>query len=622
MPTAVQRRFPIGAEPVAGGVHFRVWAPKRTQIEVVFEGSRTVRLEREAGGYFSAGVDFALPGMQYRLRLDHGDRLIPDPASRFQPEGPHRPSQIVNPFSYRWKDDGWKGVKLEGQVIYEVHIGTLTPEGTWGAAREVLPDLVNDGITLLEIMPVAEFPGEFGWGYDGTALFAPSHLYGTPDEFRAFVDRAHTLGLGVILDVVYNHLGPDGNYLKECSPAYFTDRYENEWGEAINFDGPDSTGVREFFTTNAAYWIEEFHLDGLRLDATQQIFDESPQHILIEINREARRAAGSRSIVMIAENERQNPRIVQACEEGGYGLDAIWNDDFHHSATVAVTGRNEAYYSDYCGTPQELISTAKWGFLYQGQYSIWQRKKRGQPAFGLNAQCFVNYLQNHDQIANSAYGSRLHELTTPGRHKAITALLLLLPGTPMLFQGQEYAASTPFLYFADHQKALASLVQKGRAEFLDQFPSIAQSHTEFTRGLPNERATFERCKLNHEERRTNAHIAALHRDLLKLRREDPVFSAQSSEHIQGAVLGPEAFVLRFFSGTYGDRLIVMNLGRDLLLRPAPEPLLAPSDGAQWEILWSSEDPRYRGSGRAPMRKAGTWNIPGHCAVVMYETNGY
>ena len=637
MPTAVQRRFPIGAEPVAGGVHFRVWAPIRKQVEVVLEGLRAVPLEREPDGYFSTVVDFARPGMQYRFRLDHGDRLFPDPASRFQPEGPHGPSQIVNPFLYRWKDEMWKGRRLEGQVIYETHIGTLTPEGTWTAAREVLPDLAEDGITILEVMPVAEFPGDFGWGYDGTSLFAPTHLYGGPDEFRAFVDRAHSLGLGVILDVVYNHLGPDGNYLKQFSPAYFTDRYANEWGEAINFDGPDSAAVRELFISNAAYWIEEFHLDGLRLDATQQIFDNGPRHLLAEINREARRVAGTRSIVMIAENERQDPRVVQSLDDGGYGLDAIWNDDFHHSAQVAVTGRNEAYYSDYCGTPQELISAAKWGFLYQGQYSIWQRQRRGHPAFGVKAASFVNYIQNHDQIANSAYGLRLHELTTAGRYKAITALLLLMPGTPMLFQGQEYGASAPFLYFAAHQKELAPLVQQGRSDFLDQFPSIVHSHTEFVMGRPHDRETFERCKLNRDERKTHAHMVALHRDLLKLRREDPVFSAQRSDSIHGAVLGPEAFVLRFFAEADGDRLLVVNLGRELLLRPAPEPLLAPAEGAQWEVLWSSDDPRYTKLGdrlRIPeaqeirslspnfFRKAGTWNIPGHCAVVMYERTGY
>jgi maltooligosyltrehalose trehalohydrolase len=621
MPTAVQRRFPIGAEPVAGGVHFRVWAPIRKHVEVVFE-SRAVPLEREAGGYFSGFVQSAGPGMRYRFRLDRSDRLVPDPASRYQPGGPHGPSQVVDPFAYHWKHSAWQGLRLKGQIIYETHIGTLTAEGTWQAAHEILPSLAEYGITTIGIMPVAEFPGEFGWGYDGTALFAPTHLYGTPDEFRAFIDEAHGLGLAVTLDVVYNHLGPDGNYLKEFSPAYFTDRYNNEWGEAVNFDGPDSLPVREFFVANAAYWIEEFHLDGLRLDATQQIFDTSPRHILFEIQREARRAAGQRSIVMIAESEQQNARAVRTVEQDGYELDAMWNDDFHHCAQVAVTGRNEGYYSDYCGSPQELISVAKWGFLYQGQYSIWQRKRRGFPAFGLEPASFVNYIQNHDQIANSAYGFRLHQLTSPGRYKAITALLMLMPGTPMLFQGQEYAASTPFLYFADHKKELASLVQEGRAEFLAQFPSVALSQTEFVMGKPQERATFERCKLKHEERTANAHILLLHRDLMKLRRDDPLFSAQSSNCIQGAVLGPEAFVLRFFSEAYGDRLIVVNLGRDLLLRPAPEPLLVPSDNAQWEVLWSSDDPRYRGSGRPPMRKAGTWNIPGHCAVVMYETDGH
>jgi maltooligosyltrehalose trehalohydrolase len=622
MSTAIQRRLPIGAELVVGGVHFRVWAPIRRHVEVVFDESRAVPLEREAGGYFSGFADSAGSGMRYRFRLDQSARLVPDPASRFQPEGPHGPSQVIDPFAHHWNDADWKGRPLKGQVIYETHIGTLTAEGTWRAAHEVLPALAYDGITTLEIMPVAEFPGAFGWGYDGTALFAPTHLYGTPDDFRGFIEAAHRLKLAVILDVVYNHLGPEGNYLKEFSSAYFTERYKNEWGEAINFDGPDSSAVREFFIANAVYWIQEFHLDGLRLDATQQIFDNSLRHILRAINSEARKAAGPRSIVVIAENERQNPRFVRSLEEDGYGLDALWNDDFHHSAQVAVTGRNEAYYSDYCGSPQELISIAKWGFLYQGQYSTWQRQRRGFNSFGLEPACFVNYLQNHDQIANSAYGCRLHQLTSPGRYKAITALLMLLPGTPMLFQGQEYAASAPFLYFADHQKELASLVEEGRADFLAQFQGIARSHTEFVMGRPQERGTFEQCKLNREERKKNAHIVALHRDLMELRRDDPVFSTQSSNCIQGAVLGPEAFLLRFFSDGYGDRLIVVNLGRDLLLRPAPEPLLAPSDGTYWDMLWSSEDPRYRGSGRPPMRKAGTWNIPGHCLAVMYETNGY
>jgi maltooligosyltrehalose trehalohydrolase len=615
--TTVQRRLPIGAEPAGGGVHFRVWAPDRTSVEVVIENERAFSLVYEDNGYFSAVIESARSGMRYRFRLDHGDRLFPDPASRFQPEGPHGPSQIVSPAGYRWKDDAWPGVLIRNQVIYEMHIGTFTLEGTWNAAREMLPQLAELGITLLEVMPVADFPGNFGWGYDGVDLFAPTRLYGTPDDFRAFVDRAHALGLGVLLDVVYNHLGPDGNYLKEFSPAYFTNRYANEWGDAINFDGEGSEGVREFFVSNAFYWIDEFHLDGLRLDATQQIFDTSPEHILAVINRESRRAAGRRRIILIAENERQLSHMVRSHETGGYGLDALWNDDFHHTARVALTGNTEAYYSDYRGSPQEFISAVKWGFLYQGQYFTWQRQRRGTFALDVPPFAFVTYLQNHDQIANSARGARPVQLSSAGRYRALTALLLLGPNTPMLFQGQEYGASTPFLYFSDHKKNLAALVQQGRAEFLWQFPTIAHSQSEFVMGIPQDRATFDRCKLDPDERDINTDWVALHKDLLKLRREDRVFSAQRSDWIHGAVLGPEAFVLRFLGESDGDRLLIVNLGRNLHFRPAPEPLLAPPPGAQWEVLWSSEDLRYGGSGSPPMRKTGSWNIQAECAVVMW-----
>jgi maltooligosyltrehalose trehalohydrolase len=578
--------------------------------------SSVIPLDREPDGYFSGIADCAIAGMHYRYRLDHGGQLIPDPASRFQPEGPHGPSEIISPSSYRWKDDGWRGVWIEGQVIYEMHIGTFTQEGTWNAALEVLPELAETGITLLELMPVAEFPGRFGWGYDGVDLFAPSHLYGTPDEFRGFVDRAHSAGLGVILDVVYNHFGPDGNYLKEFSNDYLTTRHENEWGEAVNFDGPGSEFVREFFIANACYWIEEFHLDGLRLDATQQIFDNSPNHILCDISRETRRTAGQRPILLIAENEKQRASIIRRNAKGGYGLDAIWNDDFHHAAHVALTGHNEAYYSDYAGSPQELISATKWGFLYQGQYYTWQKQPRGTYALDLAAPGFVTYIENHDQVANSAYGTRAHDLTTFGRYKAITTLLLLGPGTPMLFQGQEYGASTPFLYFADHYPELAASVEKGRSEFLSQFPSIAHGNSAFLLGLPQDPATFERCKLNPGERRRKSHVLALFRDLLTLRREDPVFSAQRSERIHGAVLGHEAFALRFLGGSDGDRLILINLGRTLSLRPNPEPLLAPPGGGRWKMMWCSDDPKYRGPGCPALRTAGTWKLPGHSALVL------
>jgi maltooligosyltrehalose trehalohydrolase len=622
VPTVLQRRLPIGAEPVDRGVHFRVWAPSRRSVEIVMDRAATISLQQEENGYFSGTLETARPGLRYQFRLDGASRLFPDPASRFQPDGPHGPSEVVDPGSFRWTDTNWPGIRLKGQVIYEMHVGTFTREGTWTAAREQLPRLADVGITLLEVMPVADFPGNFGWGYDGVNLFAPTRLYGTPDEFRHFVDQAHGLGLGVILDVVYNHFGPDGNYLKEFSPFYFTDRYENEWGDAINFDGDRSDEVREFFLANACYWIDEFHLDGLRLDATQQIFDSSPENILSAISRETRRAAGQRSIVLIAENESQEAALVRQSEKGGCGLDALWNDDFHHTAQVALCGRNEAYYTDYCGSPQEFISALKWGFLYQGQYYTWQRKRRGSVALDLPAAAFVSYIENHDQLANSANGRRLHQIASAGNYRAMTALMLLGPNTPMLFQGQEFGASAPFLYFSDHNKDLARLVEQGRSEFLSQFPSIARSGNEFVMGSPNNRSTFERCKLDVAERDRNTEWVALHRDLLKLRREDPVFSAQRSDRIHGAVLGTEAFVLRFFGGGDGDRLLLINFGRDLHLRPAPEPLLAQPEGAEWDVSWSSEDPVYGGSGTPPMRKAGTWNIPGQSAVVMYETRSH
>lgn len=614
------RRLPVGAEvPPGGGVHFRVWAPAAQRVEVVLGGAadgRAIALAPEPGGYFAGMAREAGPGTLYRYRLDGGD-AFPDPASRFQPEGPHGPSQVVDPDAFHWTDDAWRGAPLAGQIIYELHVGTFTPQGSWAAAEAELPALAELGVTVLEVMPVAEFPGRFGWGYDGVDLFAPTRLYGTPDDFRRFVDRAHALGLAVILDVVYNHLGPDGNYLKRFAPAYFTDRYENEWGEAINFDSPDAAPVREFFVANARYWIDEFHLDGLRLDATQQIFDRSDAHILREIGRAVRQAARGRATLLVAENEPQQARLVRPVARGGYGLDALWNDDFHHSAVVALTGRSEAYYSDHRGTPQELLSAVKWGFLFQGQRYAWQAQRRGTPALDLEPAAFVNFLQNHDQVANSGRGERIHRLTSPGRLRAMTALLLLAPSTPMLFMGQEFAASAPFLYFADHRPELAEQVARGRREFLRQFRSLATPAMQAQLPDPADPATFERCKLDPAERERHAEVYALHRDLLRLRRTDPVFRSPRRRGVDGAVLGAEAFVLRFFGGPAGDRLLLVNLGRELPLTPAPEPLLAPPEGRHWVLLWSSEDPRYGGTGTPePESEDEGWRLPGHAALVL------
>jgi malto-oligosyltrehalose trehalohydrolase len=569
-------------------------------------------MKGEEHGYFSVYVPKASAGMLYKFKLKEG--LFPDPASRFQPEGPHGPSQIVEHREFTWTDDKWQGINRNGQIFYEMHIGTFTREGTWATAMDQLPELKELGITAVEVMPVAEFPGRFGWGYDGVDLFAPTRLYGTPDEFRLFINKAHSLGMGVILDVVYNHIGPDGNYLKQFSDDYFTDRHKNEWGEAINFDGQNSGPVREFFVSNAAYWIDEFHLDGLRLDATHQIFDSSADHVLAEMARKVREAGGKRATYLVAENEAQHSKLVRAPEEGGYGLDALWNDDFHHSARVAATGRMEAYYSGYRGAPQEFISAVKWGYLYQGQWYEWQGKHRGAPAFGLKPNQFVNFLENHDQVANSLRGFRLQNLTSQGRLRALTALLLLAPGTPMLFQGQEFGASSPFLYFADHNPELARLVAKGRKEGLKQFSSIASE--EAILDEPGGEETFLRSKLDFSERVKNAGIYELHRDLIRLRKQDAVFSKPRAGGVDGAVLGQEAFVLRFFGENGEDRLLIVNLGAELSLGPVPEPLLAPLEGSRWKMKWCSESPRYGGCGIRPLKDKGCWTITAHCAVVL------
>ncbi len=614
------RRLPAGAEALpGGGVHFRVWAPRRRRVEVVFEeGGAAVGLRPEDGGYFSTLVPRARAGADYRFRLDGEGQLYPDPASRFQPEGPHGPSRVVDPEAYVWTDGAWRGATLKGQVIYELHTGTFTPEGTWEAARRELRELAACGVTCVEMMPVADFPGRFGWGYDGVNLFAPTRLYGDPEDLRRFVDEAHACRLAVILDVVYNHLGPDGNYLKQFADEYFSARYQTEWGEALNFDGPGSEEVREFFLSNAAYWISEFHFDGLRLDATQQIFDASAEHFLASVTRRVREAAGGRETIVVGENEPQHTRLVRPAGRGGYALDGLWNDDFHHSAMVALTGRNEAYYTDYRGSAQELISAVKYGFLYQGQRYKWQKARRGTPSLDLAPEVFINFIQNHDQVANSGRGERAHRLTSPGRLRAMTALLLLAPATPMLCQGQEFAASSPFLYFADHEAGLATKVREGRAEFLSQFPSLDTEEARACVPVPGDASTFERCKLDLSEREKHAEVYALHRDLLRLRREDAVFSRPYKRGLDGAVLAPEAFVLRFFDedDEAGDRLLVVNLGADLHLDPAPEPLLAPPDDARWETLWSSESVAYGGCGTAPLDTEENWRIPGHAAVAL------
>lgn len=612
----VIRKVELGAIVGAQNTRFCVWAPKRRSVEVVLEDGtdRVFGLERVPGGYFSGMAEGIGAGTLYSYRLD-GEKNYPDPCSRYQPDGPHGPSQVVDADNYRWTDAEWKGpLSALGQVIYELHVGAFTREGTYDAAVRQLSGLKDLGVTLIELMPLAEFPGRWNWGYDGVCYFAPAHVYGTPDSLKHFIDAAHALNLGVILDVVYNHAGPDGNYLRAYSDDYFTDRYNTDWGEAINYD---CEGVRQFFLQNAAYWISEYHFDGLRIDATQNIYDSRPiqSHILTELGLRARQvaAAAGRSILLYAESEPQDAALVRPVEQGGYGLDGVWIDDFHHTARVALTGYREAYFTDYRGEAQEFISAVKRGSLYQGQRYDWQNQPRGVPISHEPPASFVFYLQNHDQIANSLNGIRPDRASSPGRYRALTALLLLAPETPLLFMGQEFGSSRRFTFFADHVEWLASKVHAGRREFLSQFPSHASPGASAQVADPAAMPTFESCKLDSSERLTNSSAYRLHSDLLLIRREDRVIAAQSRAGLDGAVLSPSAFLLRFSVGGE-DRLLIVNLGVELRYNPAPEPLLAPPTGCAWKAAWSSNDARYEGPGFTNPCTDKGWILPGESAV--------
>jgi len=625
----VPRRLPIGTElHAAEGIHVRVWAPTHEKVTFVLEGSggqahggqahgkhgpREVVLRKDRDGYHAAAVPGVGPGARYRFRLGDDPRLHADPASRFQPEGPFGPSEVVDPARFPWTDQAWRGIEPRRHVLYELHAGTFTPEGTWDAAAAWLPYLADVGITTIELMPVHEFDGRVGWGYDGVNLFAPFHHYGTPDELRRFVDRAHAAGLAVILDVVYNHFGPAGNSMFEWCPHYRS-ATSTDWGEAIDFDGPRSAGVREYFIANAGYWIDEFHMDGLRIDATQAIHDRSPEHVIGAIVRRAREAGGGRHIFLVGENEPQDSALLAP----PIGLDALWNDDYHHTARVAMTGVVDGYLHDYRGTPQELISAAKHGFLYQGQLYPWQKQPRGAPTRGLRRHQFVHFLENHDQVANLGFGERLAGLADPAMVRAATALTLLTPALPMLFQGQEAGSTRPWFFFVDHCEDLRQPVRKGRAEFVTQFARLATAEAQAALSDPCAEATFRACILDPAARTLDSPAVRLHRDLLRLRREDPAFTDPRPDALDGAVLGPHALVLRFSQpDPMRDRLLLVNLGPTFIQEVVPEPLIAPPRGAAWRLRWSSEDPAYGGHGTPEPFTRERHYIPARSVIVLF-----
>lgn len=615
---ALKRKFPIGAEVVKSGVHFRVWAPKCKNVELVLEGKEkdAFALEKEPENYFSVLAKGVKEGARYHFRVDQETQLLPDPASRFQPEGPHGPSCVIASFDDTLKASDWKGIMtLKGHVIYELHVGTFTQEGSWSAAIKKLPDLKELGITIIEMLPIADFHGAFGWGYDGVNLFAPTRLYGTPFDLREFIYQAHQLGIGVILDVVYNHFGSEGNYLSYFSDDYLSEIYKTDWGSSINFEHKNSKHVREFFITNALYWIEEYGFDGLRLDATQNIIDHSEPHILAEIAQVIHAHVKEREVVLIAENESQEIKHVLPSTCGGYGLDAVWNDDFHHSAQVCLTGRGEAYCTNYYGSMQELISSIKYGYLYQGQYYSWLKKNRGTASLRVPSDKFVIYLQNHDQIANSTRGFRLHQLADIHLVRAMTTLLLLAPGVPLIFQGQEFACDAPFYFFADHSDSLKKIVWEGRKKLISQFPSTLTSEMQAYYPDPCDINSFLKSKMRWEEKTQDGHreMFLFHRDLLKLRQADSVFTA--SPKIDGASIANDLLLLRYFGPDDDDRMILCNFGMDYR-RSIPDPLFAPPTGKKWHKIFHSQHPLYGGVGIPPDADPDKeWSVPGHTAIV-------
>lgn len=615
-------KLPLGATITPSGIQFFLWAPQAAEVQLVLHDGTNHRMSSYGVGYFFLNLPGYKPGTLYRYLLD-GRGPFPDPASRFQPEGPHGWSEVVDFSSYPWTagEQRQQDLDLKGQVLYELHLGTFTEEGTYQAAEREFKRLRDLGITVLEIMPLHEFCGEFGWGYDGVAFFAPYHRYGRPDQLRHMVDAAHAQGLAVILDVVYNHFGPDGNYFGEYSRHYFSAE-ASEWGNAPNFG---NTAVREYFLQNAESWIREYRFDGLRFDATQAIVDPGnhPEHILAALSRRARGAAGDRKIILTSECERQWCHQFRPISEGGHGIDGMWNDDLHHSMIVRLTGKREAYYSDHGGNPQEFISAAKWGVLFQGQYYGWQKAPRGTPGLDVEPWRWITFFENHDQVANTLTGTRPRAQGSPGVYRALAAYWLLTPGTPMFFMGQEYATSRPFLYFSDQNGEIRDKVRKGRLTFLAQFSSICD--TDKAAELipdPASQETFLRCKLTPAEQITEdaARQQAFFRDLLRLRREDQVIAQQQHGMLDGAVLSDACFLLRYFSSHGQDhRLLLVNLGPAFKLEHVPEPLIAPPQGTQWKMIWNSEQAEYGGSSVAmPVTDTG-WQISGPAAILLEAT---
>ena len=496
---------------------FRVWAPKAKRVRVEAAGRRHA-MTAAGGGWWQAEVAEAGAGTDYAYFLDDEELALPDPRSLWQPQGVHGRSRVLDPSAFAWNDAGWQAPPLKSGIVYELHVGTFTPEGTFDAVREKLDALRELGVTHVELMPVNSFPGRQGWGYDGVDLFAVHEPYGGPEALARFVDACHGKGLAVLLDVVYNHLGPAGNYLGKFGP-YFTNAHHTPWGDAVNLEDAGSHEVRRFFCDNAKMWLRDYRIDGLRLDAVHAYMDRSAIHFMEQIAAEVRalEAETGRSYVVIAESDLNDPRLVTAPEAGGYGMDAQWSDDFHHALFTVLTGERGGYYADF-GKLSDLAKALREVFVYDGRYSAYRDRMHGRPVRGLPGWRFLGYSQNHDQVGNRAQGERLEHLAGLERAKIAAALELLAPFVPMIFQGEEWAATAPFQYFTDHEAELGRLVSEGRKQ---EFAAFGWDPADVPD--PQARETWERSKLNWAERGRGEHAEMLdwYRRLIALRRARP-----------------------------------------------------------------------------------------------------
>jgi maltooligosyltrehalose trehalohydrolase len=581
----------IGAMITERGVCYRVWAPRHPTLDVRIRrrGENEVVLhamERVEHGYFEYRDEAGRSGDRYQFGFASG-KTFPDPASRYQPDGVHGESECVDARAYPWKCDSWQRPGWRGQSIYELHVGTFTQEGTFRSAIERLDHLVELGVEAVELMPVADFPGQRNWGYDGVALFAPARCYGKPDDLRALIDAAHARGLTMILDVVYNHLGPDGNYLTSYAENYFHRDRETPWGTSFNLDGDESGPVRNYFLSNVAYWLDDFRFDGLRLDATHMIHDASARHLLAEIADEAHR----RGAFLIAEDERNTSEILRQCDGKGAGIDAAWADDFHHQVRVALTGTTEGYFKGYRGTAEDLATTIRRGWFYSGQpYAAWQGRPRGDDPEHLPTKSFVVCIENHDQVGNRALGERLEHLIDPLAYRAAVALLCLSPLPPMLFMGQEWAASSPFLYFTDHEGELGRLVSVGRQKEFSR--AGLNQHLRFEQ-VPDPQATetFTKSKLAWSEidRGEHAHVFALHRASLQQRKRWLHGAATERSAWIVEAMG-DAVVIRYDSPGQPSRLLVSLLRGDTRISAASLDRFALPREAEWRVLIDSVSP--------------------------------